>query len=109
MYEQVDLRPGYGWEGGYGSAAIENYRKATEMDRAAYLREREEVTEEEAQRRFRALERKVDQIMAEQTPEGYWIRGDRISCGAFVQACNALCSYLEQWKKYEAPALGANQ
>ncbi|MFH1740597.1 MAG: pectate lyase [bacterium] len=103
VYEQVNLRPGYSWEGGYATAAIENYQKLMRLQRIAYLKDRQFITPEEEVTRFGTLEREVDKIAAEQTSEGYWVAGDRISCGAFVQACDSLCEYLELWGKKSVP------
>ena len=107
VYDQVDLRPGYGWEGGYGSSAIANYRKMMRLGRIAYTKDRQYTTLEEEQARFRTLERRVEQVLARQEPEGYWIAGERITCGAFVASCNTLCDYLELWKKRNTPSEGA--
>lgn len=99
IYEQVDLRPGYGWEGGYGSSAIANYRKLMRLARIGYLKDRQFSTPEEEKARFRVLERRVEDLLTRQQPEGYWIARERITCGTFVAACNILCEYLELWKK----------
>ncbi len=103
VYEPTNLREGYGWQGGYGQSAIEAYEKLMRMGRIAYMKDREFRTPEEERRRLETLERRSMDLIARQTPEGYWVRDDRIACGVFVAASNTLCEYLELWKKTHAP------
>lgn len=100
VYEQVNLRPGYGWKGNYDPRAqIARYRKIVAVGRDAYLESlRKPMTEDERRRRLAGLRGRVRAIIASLDDKDRWItsRGQpRISCRTFVANVRTLSEFLE--------------
>ncbi len=97
VYEQVNLRPGYGWFGDYGGDAVSRlYTKVMSLGREKYLAEQNRpLSPAEKKQRLRSLGNEVRRIIAAQDAEGRWIRNGRIETSTFIRNVGALCDYLE--------------
>jgi hypothetical protein len=97
VYEQVNLRPGYGWFGDYGGDALSRlYRKVVSLGRERYLAEQNRpVSAAEKMQRLRGLENQVKRVMAAQDEQGRWIRNGKIETSTFIRNMRVLCDYLE--------------
>ena len=97
VYEQVNLRPGYGWFGNYGGDEVARlYKKVVALGRERYLAEKARApSRAERKRRLQNLEARVRRVIAAQDAEGRWVENGRIETSRFIQNMGTLCDYLE--------------
>jgi PelA/Pel-15E family pectate lyase len=98
VYEQKNLRPGYGWFGDFGGeAAIARYRDVVSKGRQAYLEaQRRPPTENERARDRVRLGRRAQTVADALDSQGRWIVNDQISTRTFIRNVRALSEYLAQ-------------
>ena len=97
VYEQVHLRPGYGWFGEYGYGEVfRTYQRVTTLGREKYNAQNERpLSDDEKRQRLRRLEGHVRNIVAAQDSKGRWVENGRIETSTFVRNTGILCDYLE--------------
>lgn len=101
VYTDDDLPTHYSFKGSYGvRSAIAYYEQVKKMGREAFLRERDrKPTAAEQEARRKALEPRVEAILAKQDDQGRWVENGRIQCSTFIANVNTLSEYLALTKK----------
>jgi hypothetical protein len=91
VYKPENLRPGYSWKGSYG--VPETFRMYRVLKEQGVEKLREHLNPEPDDR---SLVTRAQYSIESQRDDGSWVGDGRISCGAFVEACTALCNLLER-------------
>lgn len=100
VYEQVNLRPGYGWFGEYGYGGVSRtYQRVIALGREKYIaQENRLLSDEEKRKRLRGLEGQARTVISAQDSKGRWIENERIETSTFIRNAGILCDYLELTK-----------
>ena len=96
VYDTVDLRPGYSWQGQYGvEAAVKRYEHLHALGRDASLAEqRRAPSANETAQRLHSRAAQAKAVVAGQDERGRWVREGRIYCEDFIRNLGILTGYI---------------
>lgn len=91
-------RSSYGWQGTFGVPhAISAYKKVKQRGRKQILRERHQpMSKKNRAQRAASLKPRIDDIISQLDPKGFWLTDGMLETGTFVRNMNLLCEFLER-------------
>lgn len=100
VYDDSNLPTHYGFKLDWVQKDLKQLREQMSRPREELLAKRGGPANEKSwASRAKGAGNKAQQALSQQTPEGYWMKGDEIDAGEFVKHMNAMAYYVEAAKK----------